>query len=295
MTGLGVHLRIIRKERGLVQADLARSVGVSATAIANYEQGTRFPDEDTLNRLADVLQVTVDRLLGRLAVSSSPTEDRALSTEAQTLYDLLWNNRLAEGSAFVTSLRQRGWDLLSIHQSVLGAIQAHVGRRWEQGLIDVYQEHAMTALVRHVMGALSADIPLHEGGPRFLGVVASGDLHELGMLAVIDLLRIDGWNTLYLGVDVPPASLVASIRDFKPQVIGISVTLERNLPSVEAIAGWVRGLPDAPRILAGGRGFDSHRAEPARRAVDAVVGDLRDLTSAARALLVRSIRNSART
>lgn len=286
MSGLGAQLRAIRREHGLVQADLARRVGVSATAIANYEQGTRFPDEAMLNRLADVLQVTVDRLLGRL-VRDVPVEDRTLRPEAQAVYDLLWNNRLAEGIAFVGQLRDAGWDLLSIHREVLGAVQAEVGRRWEQGTLDVYQEHAMTGLVRHMMGALSADIPFDPNGPRFVGVVASGDQHELGMLAVIDVLRNDGWNTLYLGVDVPPASLLASIRDFRPHVVGISVTMERHLSGVEAIAGWVRGLPEAPRLLAGGRAFDSDRAESARRAVDAVVHDLRDLTQVARGLLVR--------
>lgn len=58
------RLKQLRSERGLTQAQLARKLGVSASAVGMYEQGRREPDASTLARLADVLRCSTDELLG---------------------------------------------------------------------------------------------------------------------------------------------------------------------------------------------------------------------------------------
>lgn len=44
---------------------MAEMLEVARTTYANYEQGTREPDNKTLNKLADYFQVSTDYLLGR--------------------------------------------------------------------------------------------------------------------------------------------------------------------------------------------------------------------------------------
>ncbi len=56
-----------RRIRGFSVAQLAAAVGVSPSAISHYEAGDRTPGADTLIRLADVLSVSTDYLLGRSA------------------------------------------------------------------------------------------------------------------------------------------------------------------------------------------------------------------------------------
>lgn len=58
-------LRRLRKEQKMNQKQLAALVGVSASAIGMYEQGRREPDHATLQKLAEVLHVSVDYLLGK--------------------------------------------------------------------------------------------------------------------------------------------------------------------------------------------------------------------------------------
>lgn len=65
---LGARIAALRRSSGMSQAELARRIQVSASAIGMYEQGRREPAADTLVALADTFQVSVDYLLtGRVA------------------------------------------------------------------------------------------------------------------------------------------------------------------------------------------------------------------------------------
>ena len=60
-----LHLKELRAKKGITQTDLAKSLGISASAIGMYEQGRREPDSDTLIAIANYFQVTTDYLLGK--------------------------------------------------------------------------------------------------------------------------------------------------------------------------------------------------------------------------------------
>ncbi|MCM3598661.1 helix-turn-helix domain-containing protein [Metabacillus idriensis] len=59
----GERLAILRKSKGLSQYDLAERLGFSRGKLANYEQGSRQPDYDTLIKIADFFEVSTDYLL----------------------------------------------------------------------------------------------------------------------------------------------------------------------------------------------------------------------------------------
>ena len=59
-------LRTIRKKHGLSQQKLAEKAGLSYVMIAKIEQGaTKEPSVVSMIKLADVLGVTLDELVGR--------------------------------------------------------------------------------------------------------------------------------------------------------------------------------------------------------------------------------------
>jgi len=61
---LGRGLELVRRQRSLSQADLARLAGVTASAISQAEAGRRGLSLDTLLTLSERLGVTIDELLG---------------------------------------------------------------------------------------------------------------------------------------------------------------------------------------------------------------------------------------
>lgn len=61
----GETLKRLRLSKNMTQAELGKAVGISQTAIANWEVSARQPSVDTVVLLADFFGVSVDVLLGR--------------------------------------------------------------------------------------------------------------------------------------------------------------------------------------------------------------------------------------
>lgn len=59
------NLRELRKENGLTQRELGEKANLSETTYQAYELGRTEPSLETLTKLADVLECSVDYLLGR--------------------------------------------------------------------------------------------------------------------------------------------------------------------------------------------------------------------------------------
>lgn len=75
---LGRRISALRRQRGLSQAELAKRLGISASAMGMYEQGRREPSANILVGLAKELQVTTDFLLtGKV----TPQTDSTACTE----------------------------------------------------------------------------------------------------------------------------------------------------------------------------------------------------------------------
>ena len=58
------RLKMLRKQCGLSQLQVAEKLYVTRSAYANYEQGTRRPGADIIEKLAELFNVSPDYLLG---------------------------------------------------------------------------------------------------------------------------------------------------------------------------------------------------------------------------------------
>ena len=91
MSEFSERLRLLRESRQLMQVRLAELVGVNPRAYNRWERGTIAPHLDTLVKIADVLQVSLDELVGRKPASSEVRirnhELNSLWQQADTLPD----------------------------------------------------------------------------------------------------------------------------------------------------------------------------------------------------------------
>ena len=65
MQTLGDRIREYRTSIRMTQADFANRLGITGASVSAYENGTRLPSYDVLVKIADILGVTTDELLGR--------------------------------------------------------------------------------------------------------------------------------------------------------------------------------------------------------------------------------------
>ncbi|MCY8387919.1 helix-turn-helix transcriptional regulator [Bacillus inaquosorum] len=70
-------LKKLRREKNLSQKELGNKLGLAESTIGMYEQGKRQPDYETLLKIADFFEVTLDFLLGNQRGGSSVKETEA--------------------------------------------------------------------------------------------------------------------------------------------------------------------------------------------------------------------------
>ena len=104
------RLKILRKNKGLTQTQVADAVELGRQAYAYYEKGERAPSPETLCKLADFFGVTVDELLGRTPQLFD--DARVPKTEVQNLFDQLTAHQkelvLERMRAYIDANEERG-------------------------------------------------------------------------------------------------------------------------------------------------------------------------------------------
>lgn len=73
MAKFAAIIKNLRIERGITQEQLASLLKVSRSTIGMYETGSREPDFETLEAIADIFNVDMDYLIGRSSVERKET------------------------------------------------------------------------------------------------------------------------------------------------------------------------------------------------------------------------------
>ncbi|OWR30736.1 XRE family transcriptional regulator [Saccharibacillus sp. O23] len=83
---LARNISFYRKEKGLTQEDLARTLGISFQAVSKWENAQSLPDISLLPMLSSTLEISIDKLLGYA------TQDKQISIyeEAYQTQDYYW-------------------------------------------------------------------------------------------------------------------------------------------------------------------------------------------------------------
>jgi 5-methyltetrahydrofolate--homocysteine methyltransferase len=144
--------------------------------------------------------------------------------------------------------------------AILGAAREAmgiVGQRYEEGtyfLPELILAGVMLNQIADIVKprmAKAAEVKRH--GKVLIGTV-EGDIHDIGKDIVVFMLDVNGFDVLDLGVDVPPEKFVEAIKDFKPQVVGLSgfltLAFDAMKDTVEAIKK--AGQRDKVKIMIGG-------------------------------------------
>ena len=63
---LSENLKLLRRQTGIGQAKLADMIGISPKTVSHWETGYTEPSVDELIKLADVFDVSIDELVGRI-------------------------------------------------------------------------------------------------------------------------------------------------------------------------------------------------------------------------------------
>lgn len=89
LTPMGARIRKWRESQDLTQPQLADLLGVSVGTLKNYLSGNTAPTLDKVIRLADLMEISIDELVGRPGHASS---DQRLRDAQRQISDLQREN-----------------------------------------------------------------------------------------------------------------------------------------------------------------------------------------------------------
>lgn len=123
---------------------------------------------------------------------------------------------------------------------------------------------------------------LKAGDVKKIGKIAIGtvygDLHDIGKNVVAVMLGAAGFDVVDLGVDVPTERFVETVRQEKPEIVGMSALITVTMPEMEKVMTALEraGVRDKVKVIIGGAPVTTQFAEKigadaaAKDAVDGV-------------------------
>lgn len=203
-----------------------------------------------------------------------------ISTEIfEHFLDALVEGRKAVCRDIVCSLLDRKIRPVTLYVELFSKALYEVGVRWESGRLSVAVEHMATATVEDLLGMVFAQQSLSTSpGRKAVVFCGTDELHQVGGRMVADTLEGMGWDVAFLGANTPVVDLVPFVGQTNPELVAISVTLERHIDLAIEILSTLRQRHPQVILLAGGQAVWRQRHRLAGHAV--VVESLYDLKDA---------------
>jgi methanogenic corrinoid protein MtbC1 len=179
---------------------------------------------------------------------------------SEKLVEAIVNMKEEEALSITNELVEGGEDPMKILDLCREAV-GEVGKRFEAGTYFlpelIMAGEMMTKISGIVKPLIQETTESKKGGKVLIGTV-EGDIHDIGKDIVTFMLDVNGYNVLDLGIDIPPAKFVEAIKDFQPQVVGLSGFLTLAFDSMAATVKAIKeaGLRDKVKIMIGGGQID---------------------------------------
>ena len=133
-----------------------------------------------------------------------------------------------------------------------------VGARFETGEYFLPQLIMAGEILKQISEVIKPHIQEHEkstsGQGRVLIGTVKGDIHDIGKNMVTFLLEANGLEVKDIGIDQQPDRFVEVMRQFQPDVVGLSGLLTMAFESMKetVLAIENAGLRNSARIIIGG-------------------------------------------
>lgn len=178
---------------------------------------------------------------------------------AEKLIEAMVEMKEQEALERARELISSGKDPLKILNACSEAMET-VGKRFEKGEYFLPQLILAGEMLKQISEMLkpklkdkSTSVTSESLGKVLIGTV-KGDIHDIGKDIVTFMLRVNGFNVLDLGIDVSPSKFVDAIKDFQPQVVGMSCLLTLAFESMKETVAAIEnaGLREGVKIMVGG-------------------------------------------
>ncbi len=244
---------VMLQQRNIPDADLVSNIEYIGCVISD-----QYPDSIS-KHVEKYLASGLNHLRSSKKHNQSFIDDnQPFADEARRYLSLLLDGKRAKAVSLIDDVYKNGASVSEIYEYIFQATQYEVGALWHRNEITIAHEHYCTAATQLIMSRFYPDIfSTEKNGLKLVACSVASELHELGIRMVSDFFELDGWDTYYMGANMPELHIIDQLKAYQADLIAISVTLPINAGRAETLIDEIRSDRELEglKIITGGYAF----------------------------------------
>ena len=182
--------------------------------------------------------------------------EHSIETDRDQFLNALLTGNKREAHRIADLYASSNEEIKLLYEQVIKPALYKVGEKWENNLISVAAEHLATSISEMVMNDLFEQIiSLERKNNKVLLACVENEYHQVGIKMIGDMFEMHGWDTYFLGANIPTRDLIDYAIDNEIELIGLSISIYFHFDKlIEMIKAIQAELPNA-LILVGGQAF----------------------------------------
>jgi len=149
------------------------------------------------------------------------------------IYFIDFYNSLLDGDKqkcydIVNFLLEDGHSILDIYVDLFQKSLYRIGKLWDQRELSISEEHMASNIISSLIERFSPE-PSRKREEKVIVTCIDKEFHEIGAKMVTKVFELNGFNTFFLGANVPTKEILKFVRQIEPYFIAISWSLYLNL------------------------------------------------------------------
>ncbi len=137
------------------------------------------------------------------------------------------------------------------YDKILKHIFYKIGDLWSENKLDVATEHVCSNIANEVIHKINKNNPRNAKKSSILICTPEGEIHNIGCNIIESILAQRGYKVYNISPSMPSESIIKYIKDAKPSMILISVTLKDNICSAKRLVKKIEVQCGKPILLGG--------------------------------------------
>lgn len=253
------------------------------------EGAKRTVSEDKLPEILKLIENAQESIREYVKDPKKPEVKESLyEAQIHEYMEILLEKNTRKALALIKQFTDQGIPATTVYVEILAESMRRVGELWHTAKISVDTEHYCTSVTQMAMAQMYPMIFSDTRKDRTLLCACPGtELHEIGARMVADVFENDGWDGIFLGAAVPEEYLMKAIRENKPDLVALSVTMPQHLMVCADLVKKIKEeFPDM-KVAVGGGAFKSTHEIWKKWPVDIYSEDARELLARANEMVRR--------
>lgn len=243
---------------------LMRNIGLPLKDLTNHFECTTEVLTEQLSRegaklVSEYVKEGVSSFKKAYLKKNSPVKE---NDTIDTFLGYLLNSQKDNAIRYVMKELEKGKGIKYIYLNLIQPALYKIGELWECQKISVAKEHYCTAVIQNIISLMYPQLfNEKKNGKTLVSACAGNELHEIGIRMVTDFFELDGWDTFYLGSNVPIDGIVQELIERRADLAAISTTISSNLGFMVSLINKIREDKRLSnlKIIVGGRPFNQSK------------------------------------